>query len=162
MSFLQESTKWSNRLAFDIALRLEGSGEEVDEILERHHIQTQDLLTFNKDPVFLKKVETYRDEIHEKGILFKTKARMQAEELLTTSWCLIHNPDVSAAVKADLIKSTVKWAGLEPKNEPVDTGAGGGVRIMINLGGQELGTARIIDVAPTETESDAETEADDA
>jgi hypothetical protein len=156
MSMITEPTKWSNRLAFDIALRLEGSGEEVDEILERHSIQTQDLLSFNKDPVFLKKVEVYRDEIHEKGILFKTKARMQAEELLTTSWCLIHNPDVSAAVKADLIKSTVKWAGLEPKNEPSDAGSVGGVRIMINLGGQELGTARIIDATPAEVETEAE------
>lgn len=162
MSLAYDSTRWTNRLAFDIALRLEGSGEEVDEILERHSIQAQDLLSFNKDPIFLKKVEGYRDEIRDKGILFKTKARLQAEELLTTSWLLIHNPDVSAAVKADLIKSTVKWAGLEPKNEPVDAGASGGVRIMINLGGQELGSARLIDVdASTPADSEAETEASD-
>lgn len=162
MSLAYDSTRWTNRLAFDIALRLEGSGEEVDEILERHSIQAQDLLSFNKDPIFLKKVEGYRDEIRDKGILFKTKARLQAEELLTTSWLLIHNPDVSAAVKADLIKSTVKWAGLEPKNEPVDSGAAGGVRIMINLGGQELGSARLIDVdASTPADSEIEAEASD-
>jgi hypothetical protein len=157
---IAEHTRWSNRLAFDIALRLEGSGEEVDEILERHQIKTQDLLSFNKDPVFLRQVEIYRGEIHDKGILFKTKARMQAEDLLTTSWCLIHNPDVSAAVKADLIKSTVKWAGLEPKNEPVDSGAAGGVRIMINLGGQELGDARLVDVSPAEIEDGPSANAD--
>ena len=45
----------------------------------------------------------------------------------------IHSPDVSAAVKADLIKSTVKWGGLEPKNDAEAT-AGGGVKITINLG----------------------------
>jgi hypothetical protein len=118
------------------------------------------LLTFNKDPVFLRQVEVYRGEIHDKGILFKTKARMQAEDLLTTSWCLIHNPDVSAAVKADLIKSTVKWAGLEPKNDTSDAGPSGGVRITINLGGQELGTAKFVDVSPAEIENDAPFEDD--
>jgi hypothetical protein len=146
--FQDPYTKWSDRLAFDIALRLEGSGEEVDEILDRHRLLTTDLLSFNKDPIFLKKVEHFRGEIREKGITFKMKAKAQAEELLTTSWALIHSPDVSAAVKADLIKSTVKWAGLEPKNDPVDVGTGGGVRIMINLGGQDLGTAKLIDADP--------------
>jgi hypothetical protein len=146
--FQDPYTKWSDRLAFDIALRLEGSGEEVDEILDRHRLLATDLLSFNKDPIFLKKVEHFRGEIREKGITFKMKAKAQAEELLTTSWALIHSPDVSAAVKADLIKSTVKWAGLEPKNDPVDVGAGGGVRIMINLGGQDLGTAKLIDADP--------------
>jgi len=157
---IAEHTRWSNRLAFDIALRLEGSGEEVDEILERHQLRTQDLLSFNKDPIFLRQVETYRGEIRDKGILFKTKARMQAEDLLTTSWCLIHNPDVSAAVKADLIKSTVKWAGLEPKNDTGELGPAGGVRITINLGGQELGDARFVDVSPAEIEDGPSANAD--
>ena len=140
-----EPTRWSERLAFDIALRLEGSGEEVDEILSRYEL---DLITFNKiskDPVFLDKVGKYRDEIKEKGVTFRLKARTQAEELLKTSWILIHSPDVSPAVKADLIKSTVKWAGLEPKGD-FDVGGGvGGVKITINLGNQELGQATFVD-----------------
>jgi hypothetical protein len=90
-------------------------------------------VAFSKDPVFLKKVEHYRSEVQEKGLTFKMKARAQAEELLVTSWTLIHSPDVSAAVKADLIKSTVKWGGLEPKNDIDATAGGGGVRITINL-----------------------------
>lgn len=143
-------TKWSDRLAFDTALMLEGSGETLDEVKTRHGISTEDILVFNKDPIFLKKVISYRDEIREKGMTFKLKARAQAEELLTTSWTLIHNPDVSAAVKADLIKSTVKWGGLEPKNnDVVQEGAGGGVKITINLGGQEHQT-RLIDAEPVE------------
>jgi hypothetical protein len=125
-------TKWSDRLAFDIALTLEGSGETLQEIIGRHNITTNDILVFNSDPIFLKKVEHYRGEVREKGLTFKLKARAQAEELLTTSWLLIHDPVVSPAVKADLIKSTVKWAGLEPKNET--TTESGGVKITINLG----------------------------
>lgn len=125
-------TKWSDRLAFDMALLLEGSGEEMSEMLSRHRISTDEITVFSKDPVFLKKVEHYREEVREKGLTFRMKARAQAEELLVTSWTLIHSPDVSAAVKADLIKQTVKWGGLEPKNDTEVT-AGGGVRITINL-----------------------------
>jgi hypothetical protein len=126
-------TKWSDRLAFDVALTLEGSGESLQEVITRHNITANDILIFNADPVFLKKVEHYRNEVRDKGLTFKLKARAQAEELLTTSWLLIHDPAVSPAVKADLIKSTVKWAGLEPKTDVVSDG-GGGVRITINLG----------------------------
>ena len=127
-------TKWSDRLAFDVALALEGSGETLDEIKQRHHIRSSDLMVFKGDPVFLKKVEHYREEVREKGLTFRLKARAQAEELLTTSWGLIHSPDVSPAVKADLIKSTVKWAGLEVKTEEGAGGAAGGVKININFG----------------------------
>ena len=153
-------TKWSDRLAFDIALALEGSGESVDEIIQRHNIDAETLVNFNADPVFLKKVEGYRDEVREKGITFKLKARAQAEELLTTSWMLIHDPACSPAVKADLIKSTVKWAGLEPKNEPTDGNAAGGVRITINLGGQDHQITQAIDVDPIEVPQIAEEHVD--
>lgn len=144
-------TKWNDRLAFDIALTLEGSGEPLNDVINRHNISAHDILHFNSDPVFLKKVEHYRTEIRDKGITFKLKARAQAEELLTTSWLLIHDPAVSPAVKADLIKSTVKWAGLEPKTDvTADTGSGG-VKITINLG-PNPNDARVIDV-PMETEN---------
>tara|TARA_Y100001973_G_C5056200_1_gene260311 strand:+ start:117 stop:608 length:492 start_codon:yes stop_codon:yes gene_type:complete len=140
-------TKWSDRLAFDVALLLEGSGESLDEVKDRHGIHADDLVKFNKDKVFLKKVESYRSDIREKGMTFKVKARAQAEELLTTSWTLIHSPDVAASVKADLIKSTVRWGGLEPKNDVIAEGAGGGVKITINLGDQEH-RATVIDAEP--------------
>lgn len=141
-------TKWSDRLAFDMALLLEGSGETIKEIVQRHRLGPTDLVDFSKDPVFLKKVEHYRGEVREKGLTFRMKARAQAEELLVTSWTLIHSPDVSAAVKADLIKSTVKWGGLEPKNDAEATAGGGGVKITINLGQPveyEVDTTQVIE-----------------
>jgi len=154
-------TKWSNRLAFDIALMLEGSGETLDELKERHSVSADDVLVFNKDPVFLKQVNSYRDDIKEKGMTFKLKARAQAEELLTTSWTLIHSPEVSPAVKADLIKSTVKWGGLEPKNDTAIEGQSGGVKITINLGGQEhIATATIDQEPEREVLSDLREDAD--
>lgn len=144
-------TKWNDRLAFDVALTLEGSGETLQEIMGRHNITASDVLTFNADPVFLKKVEHYRNEIREKGITFKLKARAQAEELLTTSWLLIHDPAVSPAVKADLIKSTVKWAGLEPKTDVATESSSGGVKITINLGPDPRDT-RTIEATTVEAE----------
>lgn len=146
--FEEPHTKWSDRLAFDLALRLEKSGDDMDEILSRHQITAQDLISFGEDPIFAKRITELRDEIRTKGVTFRMKAKAQAEELLKTSWLLIHSPDVSAAVKADLIKSTVKWAGLEPKGEQADLGGGGGVRIQINLGGEALGTANLVDATP--------------
>lgn len=141
-------TRWSDKLAFDVALTLEGSGDSLNDIMARHSISSDDVLKFNQDPVFLKKVESYRDEVREKGLTFKLKARSQAEELLTTSWMLIHDPGVSPSVKADLIKSTVKWGGLEPKNEVNGDINGGGVKITINLGGN-ADTPQVIDATPT-------------
>lgn len=120
----------------DVALMLEGSGESLQEVIARHNINADAITRFNKDPVFLKKVEALRNEVRDKGLTFKMKARAQAEELLTTSWVLIHDPTTSPAVKADLIKSTVKWAGLEPRNDAVTAESSGGVKITINLGGQ--------------------------
>ena len=143
-------TKWSDRLAFDVALTLENSGEPLNDVIKRHQITPSDMLVFNGDPVFLKRVEHYRNEIREKGLTFRLKARAQAEELLTTSYLLIHDPAVSPAVKADLIKSTVKWAGLEPKDSPT-SGDAGGVKITINLGSSPS-DARVIDAYTDEPE----------
>jgi hypothetical protein len=144
-------TKWSDRLALDVALTLEGSGETLQEVMTRHQIDANAVLAFNADPIFLKKVEVYRLEVRDKGITFKLKARAQAEELLTTSYLLIHDPAVSPAVKADLIKSTVKWAGLEPSNTVQENTGGGGVRITINLGNSPQ-DARTIEATTTEIE----------
>jgi len=147
-------------LAFDVALTLEGSGEPLADVLQRHKITSSEILEFNADPVFLKKVDHFRTEVREKGITFKLKARAQAEELLTTSWLLIHDPAVSPAVKADLIKSTVKWAGLEPKDTPQEQ-AGGGVKITINLGSRPE-DARTIDITPESSLDDTTDEPEQA
>ena len=47
---------------------------------------------------------------------------------------------------------SLKWAGLEPKGEVQSDGGNGGVRIMINLGGEALGSAQLIDATPVDAE----------
>lgn len=141
-------TRWNDRLAFEFALALEGSGEPLGDIAKAHNLSLPDLQAIGTDPVFLRRVDAYRTDIKDKGLTFRLKARAQAEELLRTSWLLIHSPDVSPAVKADLIKSTVKWGGLEPKESTISTGDSGGVRILINLGPRPEDT-RTIEAATT-------------
>ena len=143
----QTYTRWTDRLAMDVALLLEGSGETMDELLRRHGLGAEVVAGFNTDPLFHRKVRELRTEDHEKGITFRMKARAQAEELLETSYLMIHNPATPHSVRADLIKHTVKWAALEPKGDVEAVGDIGGVTISINIGGQEL-KASVRDVTP--------------
>ncbi len=127
-------TPWSDRLAMDMALFLEGSGDTRVDLLHRHALSPGDIIRYTRDPVFLMKVNSLREEIKEKGLTFRLKARAQAEELLITSWGLIHSPEVSPTVKEKLIANTIRWGGLEPqKNTGVVDLPSGGVSITINL-----------------------------
>lgn len=127
------NTPWSNVVAFELALILESGGETVQDLLTRNNLTANDFLEYSKDKIFERTVKDYRAEIRTKGLTFRQKARVQAEELLKTSWILIHSIDTPASVKADLIKHMVKWADLEPKNTSIDTSSTGGVSITINL-----------------------------
>lgn len=144
MGLQPAKTSWTNRFAFEVALKLEGSGEDIHELLERHDYSSSDMVVFNADPTFLRTVQGYREDIREKGLTFKLKARAQAEELLTTSWLMIHSSEVSPAVKADLIKSTVKWGGLDQSGVATGDEGGGGVRITINLNPDNKPEPRVI------------------
>lgn len=124
---------WTDRLALHMALVMEGSGGGVSDLLTDHKITKQELEKYCKDPVFLERVQAYRTKIAAEGLSFKLKAAAQAEQLLDTSWELIHTPDVSPAVKADLIKWTAKMGDLEPKQNQNQL-AGNGVIININMG----------------------------
>ena len=154
------SPSWSDKLAFEVALTLEGSNEPIATILANHNLTPDQFKALGNDPTFVKRVETYRQDIEKNGLTFKLKAKAQAELLLDTSFDLIHHPDVPAAVKADLIKSTVKWAGLEPQKEGPTEGSGSGVSIVIHLG--EPATAPpMVNVTPSAKEiSDGRTKAD--
>lgn len=84
-------------------------------------------------PVFIKAFSDAQTELQRDGVSFRLKARMQAEKLLEKSWSIIHADTTPVTVQADLIKSTVKWAGYEPKNIEAP-GIGSAFQININLG----------------------------
>lgn len=84
-----------------------------------------------RDPVFLADLAKAVEMVKQDGMSFKLKARLQAEEILKTSWRMIHAPEVPPSVKADLIKSTMRWAGYDDKST---AGAGqGGTALQINI-----------------------------
>lgn len=119
-------------LPIEVALRI----APIKEICESYGLDRQDWDDLKVNPLFIQSVVLYREELKKEGMSFKLKARLQSEELLKQSWKLIHssNDDVPPNVKADLIKATVKWAGLEPRNG-ADVGPGGtALQININLG----------------------------
>lgn len=77
----------------------------------------------------------YRSELKEKGYTFKTKAAMQAEDLLADAYFIAKDCEISPAVRLDAMKWMAKVAGLEPDQRQAGTGvSGGGFQVNINLG----------------------------
>jgi hypothetical protein len=82
-------------------------------------------------PVFQKAYAEALEQLKVDGMAFKLKARMQAEFYLGTSYTMVTNPATSDAVRADLIKNTVRWAGLDTK--AAEGGPNANFSIQINL-----------------------------
>jgi len=118
-------------LPVEIALRT----APLPDICAAYGISHDEWLVLKSDPVFLKDLAAAVELVKKDGMSFKLKAKLQSEELLKTSWKMIHsnNEDVPASVRADLLKFTVRAAGLA---EPADkTGANANnLQININLG----------------------------
>lgn len=128
--------KWSDRFALDLAMSLEGSGDAVEVLLEEYKLTPEDLEAFSLDPLFTQRLEQLRTQLKENGLTFRIKAQAQAELVLDTAWRIIHDDDVSPAVRADLIKWVTKMANYEPTGKgETDTK---GVSITINMGDTAL------------------------
>lgn len=115
-------------LPMELALKI----DSPPNICAHYGITKEQFAGIIRHPVFIKQYQEAIEALKVEGMSFKIKARMQAEDYLTTAFAMIKSPGTSDAVRADLIKSTVRWAGYEAK--AVDAGAaGGGFNIMINL-----------------------------
>jgi len=107
---------YPHTLPIEIALRV----ASTKEICEAYGLSKSDWDNLRFDPVFIADVSRVNKALQTEGMSFKLKAQLQAEELLKTSWKLIHDTsgDVPPSVKADLIKSTWRMSGLdESKNK---------------------------------------------
>jgi len=101
-------------------------------VFKAHGIDRAQAAAIVAHPVFIKSYQEAVEMLKVEGMSFKLKARMQAEAFLTTSFAMVTNPATSDAVRADLIKNTVRWAGYDAK--AVDAGSGNSFNIQINLG----------------------------
>ena len=124
---------WPPTLPIEVALRVAPNSK----ICEAYGISRTEWEDIRRQPGFVNAVAAARKELEKEGMSFKMKARLQAEELLKTSWRMIHAPDerVPPTVKADLLKFTVRAAGLDGSKDPaVAGGPQNALQINIHLG----------------------------
>ena len=130
------------KLGFPPSLPIEIAMREmpVKEVCAAYGITRSEWDDIRVNPLFVRALEKANEMLQQEGMSFRAKARLQSEELLKTSWALIHssNDQVPPNVKADLIKFTIKAAGLDASIEQKSQGGGGGIgnalQININLG----------------------------
>lgn len=96
-------------------------------------ISKEEFAVMVQHPVFVKAYQDAVEMLKVEGMSFKLKARMQAEDFLKTSYQLVQNPRTSDAVRAGLIRDTVRWAGYDAKAAEVGA-SGTGFAIQINFG----------------------------
>lgn len=120
---------WPPTLPVEIALKT----APMDEIRTAYGYSKDEWAALPRDPVFLADLAAAVTMVKKEGMSFRIKAQLQAEELLKSSWRLIHDENAPPSVKADLIKATMRWAGYDAK-EAVGAGNAVGLNIQINLG----------------------------
>lgn len=121
-------------LPVELAMRAVGTLDlSVRQICDAYEVGREQLATLVAHPVFVKAYQEAIEMLKVDGMTFKTKARMQADDYLGTAFAMVKNPNISDSVRADLIKSTVRWAGLDAKAVDV-AGGNNAFNIQINLG----------------------------
>lgn len=124
---------WPPTLPIEIALKT----APLEQIRDEYGYTTEEWKALKYNPLFVRDLAQAVETVQQEGMSFKLKAKLQAEELLKTSWRLIHAPtdEVSPTVKADLIKATMRWAGYEEKAGAAAGSQTNALQININLGG---------------------------
>lgn len=129
----QARVSWTQDLLMDVAL-----GASGESICKAYGLTPDQLSTIKRHPAFANQLKKVREALDKDGLSFRMRAQMQAEALLRTSWELIHSPATPASVKVELIKQTVRWAGLDGPVAPVAmaSAAGFSVNILLNEEGR--------------------------
>ena len=120
----------SDEMVASVALGLE------DELIvaSRHGMSIEQYQDLAAQPWFQLQVQVKRSEYEKSGVTFKAKAAWMAGELLDQVYVTAASGDASLNQKHEVLKTLIKAAGLEPKEEKVkDTGPG--FTISIDLGG---------------------------
>ena len=110
-------------------------GMEDDLIVaSRHGMSVEEYTELAAQPWFQLQVQMKRSEYEKNGVTFKAKAAWMAGELLDQVYVTAASGDASLNQKHEVLKTLIKAAGLEPKEEKIkDTGPG--FSISIDLGG---------------------------
>lgn len=116
-------------LPVEIALRT----ASIKDLCAEYNLTREEWDELKVRPDFRADVKAWVERLKEEGMSFKAKAQLQAEQLLITSWKMIHGgAEVPPAVKADLIKFTIRAAGLDGSAQK-DGGGSVGTALQINI-----------------------------
>jgi hypothetical protein len=120
----------SDEMVASVALGLE------DELIvaARHGLSIEDYNELAAQPWFQLQVQMKRSEYEKNGVTFKAKAAWMAGDLLDQVYLSAASTDASLSQKHEVLKTLIKAAGLEPKEEKVKD-VGPGFSISIDLGG---------------------------
>ena len=125
-----EVTGYPPSLPIEIALKI----ATLPELKAEYGFSDEEWAALRYNPLFLADLKSAHEKVKD-GQSFKLKAQLQAEELLTESWKMIHSSAelVPPSVKADLIKSTIRWAGYDNKAAAEAGGQSNAFQINIQL-----------------------------
>lgn len=104
-------------------------------VCEAYGISEDEWDLIRNDPTFLADLQRAVDMLKEEGMSFRFKAKLQAEEMLKTNWRMVHDPNTPPAVRADLIKATMRWAQYDTPPSAQQLPPGAGFSININFAG---------------------------
>jgi hypothetical protein len=102
-------------------------------VVSRYGMSLEEYRELESQPWFELKVQQLRSEFEKNGVTFKAKAGWMAGELLEKTYLLAASKDASFSQVHDALKTLIKVAGLEPKEEK-QTNLGPGFSISIDLG----------------------------
>lgn len=122
------------KVAFEVARNQCGPKYSVNRLIPDLGLTDVEFGELLNDPLFIRKVRDFVKMLEADGVSFQLKARVQAEDLLATSYKLAKHPDTPPMVAAKLIENTVRWAGWERKVSEAAPELGGKFSININLG----------------------------
>lgn len=106
-------------LALSVARNQVGANRPLQEVLTGEGLTQQEYDQISKNPQYQRYLDAYVRDLSDNGFSFSAKARILAEDLLPTTYHMIKDPDVPAAVRMKGIENLVEWAKLKPKNESV-------------------------------------------
>ena len=112
------ANQWDPRLILDLALGI----EDTRDILTRYGLTDNDYIALCGSRTFRQELAVTIRDIHENGLPFRAKARIQAEAYLEVINDLVYNETTPATTKLEAIRSTVRWANLEPKEDKSESG----------------------------------------
>lgn len=118
---------WTEELAYEIALLMEGSGESRTEIHTRYGYSQSEFKRLCRNTNFQNTVNKYRESIRSDDTVLKAKARIAADKMLTTIVHEFTHPATEYKDKISAFKLVTELAGHKA------VAAGNGVNIQINL-----------------------------